>query len=269
MKTVNGIPILGTGTYPLIGEEAVNTVRMALELGLRHVDTAQMYGNEKAVGTAIASSGIPREELFVVTKVDPGNTSEARFHNSVSQSIADLGGPADLFLIHWPPDESGFDLALDLLMAEKRNGNAKEIGVSNFPIGMMRRAHERTGGAIICNQVEFHPLLDQSQVLQVARELGIALAAYSPLARGEALKPQVIQAIAERTGRRPSEIVLRWIVQQGVIAIPMTTKRANLESNLTAVDFALTDTDMSAISAIGSPEGRTINPSRMAGRWND
>jgi 2,5-diketo-D-gluconate reductase B len=133
---------------------------------------------------------------------------------------------------------------------------------------MMRRAQELAKGSIICNQVEFHPLLDQSKLLAVARELGIALAAYSPLARGKALKPDVIQAIAARLNRPASEIVLRWILQQGVAAIPMTTKRENALSNANALSFSLSDDDMAAISAIGSPNGRTINPAWMAGRWN-
>ena len=267
IPAANGIPLLGLGTYPLQGDEANRAVRMAIDLGIRHIDTAQMYGNEHDVGRAVAASGIPRSSLFVVTKVDPGNVGAARFAQTVKNSVEDLGGPVDLLLIHWPPAEAEFDGALDRLMAERDKGHAKAIGVSNFSPAMMRRAQARCGGALINNQVEFHPLLDQTAVLTAARDLGIALSAYSPLARGAALKPQIIQDIALRIGRKPSEVVLRWIMQQGVVAIPMTTKRENALSNISALDFELSADDMAAIGKIGTRQGRTINPSWMAGRW--
>ena len=264
---VNHIPLLGLGTYPLRGEQADAAVRMAVETGIRHIDTAQMYGNEREVGRAIAACGVPRAELFVVTKVDPGNVGAARFASSVERSVDDLGGPADLLLIHWPPAAAEFDAALDRLMAERDKGHAKAIGVSNFTPAMMRRAQARCGGALINNQVEFHPLIDQTAVLATARELGMTLSAYSPLVRGAALKPRVIMDIAARIGRKPSEVVLRWITQQGVAAIPMTTRRENAQSNLSSLAFDLSTEDMSAISALGTRAGRTINPGWMAGRW--
>lgn len=268
MDRLNGIPALGFGTFPLKGDEAARAVAMALELGLRHIDTAQMYGNEAAVGTALRDSGIPREELFIVTKVDPSNLGKARFAPSVAKSMADLGSPADLLLIHWPPPDDDFDATVERLIAEREKGMARRIGVSNFNPSMMRRAQEIAQGAIVCNQVEFHPLLDQSAVLETARELGIVLAAYSPLARGKALEPQIIRDIAARLGRPASEVVLRWTLQQGVAAIPMTTKRNNALSNINALDFTLSDDDMTAISTLATRNGRTINPSWMAGRWD-
>ncbi len=268
VETVNGIPMLGFGTFPLKGEDCRKAVSMALDLGLRHFDTAQMYGNERDVGGAIAGSGVSRKDVYLVTKVDPGNLGASRFASSVAQSIDDLGGPVDLLLIHWPPVENDVDATVERLVAEKEKGNTKAIGVSNFSGALMRRAQTLTKGAIICNQVEFHPLLDQSKLLAAARELGIALAAYTPLARGKALQPKVIQDIAARLGRPASEVVLRWILQQGVAAIPMTTKRDNAQSNLNALSFSLSDDDMAAISSLGSTQGRTINPSWMAGRWD-
>jgi 2,5-diketo-D-gluconate reductase B len=268
MKKLNGIPQLGLGTYPLMGDDVYNAVRMAIDLGYRHIDTAQMYGNEAGVGRAIKDCGVKRDELYIVTKVDPDNISAQRFAETVKKSIDDLGGPADLLLIHWPPDDDELNGALDRLMAELLNGNAKAIGVSNFSAKMMRHAHAYTNGKIICNQVEFHPLLDQSRLLAAATELGLVLEAYSPIARGAALKPKVIQELAKRLNRPPSEIVLRWIAQQGVVAIPMTTKKENAASNLRALDFILSEEDMKAISAIGTSGGRTINPSWMSGRWD-
>lgn len=267
MPTVKGLPLLGAGTYPLAGDDCYRAVRLALDEGLRHIDTAQMYGNERDVGRAIADSGVPRGEILVVSKVDPGNVSASRFASTVARSVDDLGGPPDLLLIHWPPAEAELIAVLDRLMVEQQKGNAKAIGVSNFSPAMMRRAQKHCDGAILNNQVEFHPLLDQTSILAAARELGIAISAYSPLARGAALKPEPIAAIARRLGLPPSQVVLRWILQQGVVAIPMTTKRENMLSNIRALGFELSAGDMAAISAIGTRQGRTINPSWMAGRW--
>ncbi len=268
MKKLNGIPQLGLGTYPLLGDEVYNAVRMAIDLGYRHIDTAQMYGNEAGVGRAIKDCGVRREELFIVTKVDPGNVSQQKFSKTVAKSLVDLGGPVDLLLIHWPPAEDELDAVLDRLLVELGNGTTKAIGVSNFSSKMLRHAHAYTDGKIICNQVEFHPLIDQSILISAATELGIVLEAYCPIARGAALKPEIIQAIAAKHNRSPSEIVLRWITQQGIVAIPMTTKKANAESNLRALEFDLSADEMKSISAIGTASGRTINPIWMQGRWD-
>jgi len=237
--------------------------------GIRHIDTAQMYCNEADVGRAIRDCGLPRQEYYVVTKVDPGNLVADRFASSVARSMDDIGGPADLLLIHWPPEGGEFDAALERLALEMQNGMTRHIGVSNFTSNMMRRAYERTDGKIINNQVEFHPLLDQRALVAEARKLGVILSAYSPLGRGAAMKPEVIQKISNRIARPPSEVVLRWIMQQDVIAMPMTTKRENAVTNLRALDFELTSDDMAEISAIGRPEGRLINPRWMADRWNE
>lgn len=267
--SVKGIPVLGFGTYPLRGEEAIKAVSMAVEAGFRHIDTAQMYGNEKDVGRALQGSGLARKDLFVVTKVDPGKVSEERFANSVAKSVDDLGGPVDLLLVHWPPPQPDLTAVLDRMMAAKDRGLTRAIGVSNFSPNMMRRGQLHTSGAIAVNQVEFHPLLDQRAVLDTARELGIAISAFSPLARGRAMQADAVQAIAQRLGKLASEIVLAWILQQGVIAIPMTTKRENALSNLNAMDLRLSAEDMAAIAALGSEGYRTVNPSWMAGRWGE
>ncbi len=240
---------------------------MAIDVGYRHIDTAQMYGNEKAVGRGLG--GIGRDELYVVTKVEPGNVAAGKFEQTVEKSVDDLGGPVDLLLIHWPPADGEFDGVVDRLVYAKAKGWTKAIGVSNFTPGMMKRAQKRAEGALICNQVEFHPLLDQRKVLAAATELGLALTAYSPVARGAALEPAVVQDIAARTGRPASQIVLRWIIQQGVAAIPMTRSRDHAVSNLAVLDFELAAEDMKAISKLGSASGRTIDPSWMKGRWNE
>jgi 2,5-diketo-D-gluconate reductase B len=268
IPTRNGIPQLGLGTYPLGGQECVDTVRMAIDLGYRHIDTAQMYRNEADVGRAIADCGVAREKLFIVTKVDPSNLRREAFAKSVQRSVKDLGGPVDLLLIHWPPAEDKLPEMLDHLLAEKDRGHAVRIGVSNFSPRLLSFAQQHTGGAIVNNQVEFHPLLDQHLMVSAAEKQNVALSAYSPLARGVALKPEAVQGIARRLDRPASEIVLRWILQQGVIAIPMTTKRANAQSNLRALDFTLSVTDMDTLSKLGTTEGRTVAPGWMDGRWD-
>ncbi len=268
MDRFNGIPAIGLGTYPLSGAEAERCVAAALEVGIRHVDTAQMYGNEKAVGRGIALSGVPRGEVFLVTKVDPSNLGAARFAASVARSADDLGSVPDLLLIHWPPSDGDIDGPVERLLREGERGMAKHLGVSNFSPRQMRRAQQLAAGRLICNQVEFHPLLDQSKVLAAARELGMALTAYSPLARGKCMEDRVVQDIAARHRRPPSEIVLRWIIQQGVAAIPMTRKRDNAASNLRAAEFSLTADEMDAISALSSRNLRLINPAWMTNGWD-
>jgi 2,5-diketo-D-gluconate reductase B len=268
IPTLHGIPALGMGTYPLLGDACISTVRMAIDLGFRHIDTAQMYGNETDVGRAAAACGVARDELFITTKVDPSNLTPARFANSVRTSIAALGGPPDLLLIHWPPADADVETMLDLLAAAQDQGDTRLIGVSNFSSSLLRRAKAVLGDRVVCNQVEFHPLLDQRKLKAVADELDVALVAYSPIARGKALSHPVVAEIAERMQRPPSEIVLRWIVQSGVIAIPMTTKKANAASNLAIFDFELAGDDMAKLSAIGTTAGRTIAPDWMRGRWD-
>lgn len=263
MDRVNGIPVIGLGTYPLSGAEAERAVAAALEVGIRHLDTAQMYGNEAAVGRGIAASGVARGEVFLVTKVDPSNLPAARFAQSVQRSVDALGTVPDLLLIHWPPSDGEIDGPVERLLRAGEGGMAKTLGVSNFSPRLMRRAQQLAGGRLICNQVEFHPLLDQTPLLAAARELGMALTAYSPLARGRCMEEKVVQEIAARHGRPASEVVLRWIIQQGVAAIPMTSKRANAASNLRAADFALAEAEMAAISALGSRNLRLISPSWM------
>jgi diketogulonate reductase-like aldo/keto reductase len=269
MKTANGIPVLGYGTYPLTGAECRDGVAMALDLGIRHIDTAQLYDNEKDVGHAIAKSGLKRDEIFLVTKVARDNLGRRHFMHSVEESLDKLGvGQVDLLLIHWPPSEADFDQALDSLCAAQASGLARGIGVSNFTIALMRRAAKRAGQKLINNQVEFHPLLDQSQVRTEAEKLGMILSAYSPLGRGAVLKDPVVVEVATRLKRPPSEIALRWIIQQGVVAVPMTTKRDNARSNLKVLDFELSPADMARLSEASRQNRRLVSPLGWAPKWD-
>jgi 2,5-diketo-D-gluconate reductase B len=269
MKSANGIPLLGFGTWPLQDDEVERCVRMALEVGFRHVDTAQMYGNEKHVGRALKLSGLPRRDLYVVTKIDPGNVAAKNFCTAAEKSVADLGGPVDLLLIHWPPPDAELDAFVDRLVETHAAGLAKNIGISNFPTALMRRAAARSSVRLINNQIEFHPLINQSKVMAEAQRLGMTLSAYCPLGRGIVLKEPVILDIAKKHDRPPSEIALRWIVQQGVAAIPMTTKRDNAVSNFKALSFPLPEDDMRAISALSARHQRVVAPESMVGRWDN
>lgn len=269
MNSGNGIPLLGFGTWPLKDDDVERCVGMALEAGFRHVDTAQMYGNEKHVGRALKASGVARRDLYVVTKVGPGNVAARAFRSSVEKSIEDLGGPVDLLLIHWPPPDSELDAVIDMLAEAHGAGLARNIGISNFPAAPMRRAAALSPVKLINNQVEFHPLINQAKVLAEAQRLGMTLSAYCPLGRGIVLKEPVILDIAKKHGRPPSEIALRWIAQQGVAAIPMTTKRDNAVSNFKALSFSLPDEDMRAITALTAKNRRVVAPESMAGRWDN
>lgn len=269
MKTANGIPLLGYGTYPLTGAECRDGVAMALDLGLRHIDTAQLYDNERDVGQAIAKSGIKRDEIFLVTKVGRDNLGRRHFTHSVEESLEKLGvAQVDLLLIHWPPDEQDFDSAIESLCLAQTSGLTRAIGVSNFTINLMKRAAKRATHPLINNQVEFHPLLDQSRVREEAEKLGIVLSAYSPLGRGAVLKDPAVIDVAKRLARPPSEIALRWIIQQGVVAVPMTTKKENARSNMRILDFELSPADMAKLTAASKQNRRLISPTGWAPKWD-
>ena len=204
-----------------------------------------------------------------MTKVGRDNLSRRYFIHSVQDSLEKLGVEhVDLLLIHWPPVEEDFDSAIDSLCVAQASGLARAVGVSNFTIPLMKRAVKRATQPLINNQVEFHALLDQSRVRAEAEKLGIVLSAYSPLGRGAVLKDPTVIEIAKRLGRPPSEIALRWIVQQGVVALPMTTKKANARSNMRIFDFELSQADMAKLTATSKQNRRLISPTGWAPKWD-
>lgn len=269
-KRIGGIPVLGFGTWPLSDAVALKSVSNALEAGYRHIDTAQGYGNESEVGKAIAVSGIPRSDIFVTTKVAPGNFGAAQFAGSVKKSLDDLRlDKVDLLLLHWPPtDGSQIEAVVERLNGVAELGLAEKIGISNFPVAYMKRAVAASARKLSNNQVEFHPLLDQSKLKASADAFGIVLSAYCPIARGRVLDNPVVTAIAKRLGENPAAVVLAWIIQQGVIALPMTTKRENAEANFRALSITLTPVDMAAISALTATNKRVVAPAEMAALWD-
>lgn len=265
------IPPIGFGTWPLKNEVARDSVAMALDCGFRHIDTAQAYDNEKAVGGGLRASGLKREEIFVVTKVHFDNLAKAKFLPSVRASLGALKvDRVDLLLIHWPPrDDALFDPAVDALCEAQSLGLTKHVGVSNFTPKLLRRAAKRAKLPLIANQVEFHPLIDQTKLLAAAKELSITLEAYCVLGRGKVLGQTVIQQIAERRGLSEAAIILRWVMQKGVIPLVQTTKRKNAEGNLAALDFTLSELEMNSILSLNARNERFISGGSWAPDWND
>jgi 2,5-diketo-D-gluconate reductase B len=265
------IPPIGFGTWPLKDEVARGSVAMALHCGFRHIDTAQAYDNEKAVGEGVRASGLKREDVFLVTKVHFDNLSKAKFLPSVRTSLDQLRfDKVDLLLIHWPPrDDTLFDSAVDALCEAQSLGLTKHVGVSNFTPKLLRRAAKRAKIPLIANQVEFHPLIDQTKLLATAKELSVALEAYCVLGRGKVLGQPAIQQIAERRGLSEAAIILRWVMQKGVIPLVQTTKQKNAEGNLAALNFTLNEVEMNLISFLNASNERFISGGSWAPDWND
>lgn len=260
--TIQNIPIpaLGLGTYGARGATAREIVRQALQEGYRHIDTAQFYANEEAVGQGIKKSGIAREEIFLVTKVWPSNLSPKRFLPSVEESLQKLQiNYIDLLLIHWPHATLPLESYLGELAKAKQQGKARFIGVSNFNISQLERTLEM-GLPIITNQVEFHPLLDQSGLYEWMLEHGLSLTAYSPLAQGKAAGHSVLRSIGEKYGKSAAQVTLRWMLQlEQVMAIPKTSNPKRLKENLDVFDFELSAEDMARINELGHRGGRQVS----------
>lgn len=263
--TINDIkiPALGYGTWKLGGSECVHSVEMALAHGYRHIDTAQIYENEAEVGQALKNSGIARDNIFLTTKVWIENLSPAAMRRSVEESLRKLKVDAvDLLLIHWPVEkDASYKEQLATLTALQKEGRTRLIGVSNFTVPLLQLAIEECGAPIVTNQVEYHPYLSQQPVLQYLKAKGLFLTAYSPVARGKILQDPVIQRIAEAHTKKPSQVALRWLLQQGMVAaIPKAASENHIKDNMALFDFSLTNAEMNEITALAHPEGRMINP---------
>jgi diketogulonate reductase-like aldo/keto reductase len=253
-------PALGLGTWELRGRECARLVEQAVRLGYRHFDTAQMYGNERDVGDGIRASGIKREEVFVVTKVSPDNLAPTLLVRSVKESVGALRlGEIDLLLLHWP--NKGVPLAdtIDALLSVKRDGYVRNIGVSNYTVALIEEASRLSGDRLICNQFEYHPYLDQSKVLAACRAHGMAAVAYSPIAKGSTKSDSVLTRIGKAYGKTGAQVSLRWLMQQGVGAIPRTSKVERLAENIDIFDFELTDAEMREIAGLARPGGRLVD----------
>jgi 2,5-diketo-D-gluconate reductase B len=263
------LPALGLGTWQLSGRGCFEAVRQALDLGYRHIDTAQMYGNETEVGWAIRESGIARDQVFLTTKLAPGNYAAAAVKRSAEESLHRLATDhVDLLLIHWPTGEVPLGETVSALAALRKAGKTRHIGVSNFNVALLQEAIGTHGADLLCDQVEYHPYLSQRAVLAAVRRHGVMLTAYSPLARGRVQRDPVLIAIGRNYDKSPAQVALRWLIdQESVVAIPKASSRAHLVANLAIFDFALSAADRAAIDALRDGY-RVVDPAGWAPDWD-
>jgi diketogulonate reductase-like aldo/keto reductase len=265
------IPQVGFGTMRQKGDAGAQAVKDAIDLGYRHIDTADMYGNEEDVGRGIEASGAKRDDLFVVTKVWTTNLNNGALQRSAEQSLKRLGlNQVDLLLIHWPNPAVPMKESIGALCDTRKRGLTKHIGVSNFTTSMIEEAVELSTEPLVCNQFEYHPHLDQSKVMGVTRKHGLAFVAYCPIGRGDVggvMSEPVVQEIARAKGRTPAQVALRWSIQQGNVVIPGSGKKERLKENLSVFDFTLTPDEMKKLSSLARPNGRVVNPPH-APKWD-
>lgn len=252
------IPALGLGTWQMKGETCEKAVKNALDIGYRHVDTAQAYDNEEHVGNAISESGVNREEIWLTTKIWRSNFSHQDVIESVNQSLNKLQTHyVDLLLIHWPSEKVPLKETLEAMEELVAEEKVRNIGISNFTPSQMDDAQRYSDLPILTNQVEYHPFLDQSDVLEKCRDLGMMLTAYSPLARGEVMKNETLEEIGDKYGKTSAQVALRWLVQQhNVSAIPKAASREHQKDNFEVFDFELDKRDMQTINELKEDSNR-------------
>ncbi len=260
MNDGHQIPQLGFGVFEVPPGDTVDTVIQALKVGFRSIDTAAMYHNESEVAEAIARSGVPRDEVFVTTKVWNGDHGREQTRRAFEESLRRLDGDyVDLYLIHWPvPSQDRYVETWQTLVELKDSGGARSIGVSNFQIDHLERIIEETGVAPAINQIELHPRLQQPELRQFHEEHRILTEAWSPLGRGAALEDRTIREVASRHQRTPAQVILRWHIQIGNVVIPRSVNPSRIEENFQIFDFELTDEDIKAIE--GLDEAERIGP---------
>lgn len=254
------IPAIGLGTWELRGRACARLVEQALRLGYRHIDTAQMYENEREVGEGVRASGVRRDEVFVTTKVWTTHFAPHDLERSVKESLFKLRmSEVDLLLLHWPNPHISLSETMQGLARVKQLGLTKHIGVSNFTVALIEQAVAACAEPLVCDQVEYHPYLDQGKVRAACKSHGMALVAYSPVAKGRVKSDARLAAIGKAYGKSAAQVCLRWLAQQGVIAIPRTSKVERLSENIDVFDFELSPSDMDEISTMGSAQGRLVN----------
>ncbi len=274
MKTVDvqgaQIPALGFGTAGLRSDVARRMVSYALDIGYRHIDTAQSYGNEAEIGDAISVSSVPRQEIWLTTKVWRDRFRDGDLQRSVEASVRKLRTEPDLLLLHWPNSKTPLHETIGALNDVKRKGLTNHIGVSNFTVALIQQALSLTKEPLVVNQVEYHPYLSQWTVLETLRANDMAMIAYSPLAQGRVFRDMTLQSIGDGYGKNAGQVALRWLFQQdGVTAIPRSSREAHIEANLEIFDFELTGPEMARISARAGPHGRLNDSLRYGPAWDD
>ncbi len=254
------IPLIGLGTWNLRGRACARIVADALRLGYRHVDTAEMYDNEAEVGEGLRASGIARVEVFITTKVWPSHFGARELERAAKDSLARLRlSEVDLLLLHWPNPQIPLAETLAALCKVKRMGLTRHIGVSNFTVALIEQAVKLVDEPLVCNQIEVHALLDQSRVMAACRKHGLAVVAYSPLARGGLKNAATLARIGRASGKTASQVGLRYLVQQGIAVIPRTSRVERLSENCAIFDFELSEPEMSEIAALASRDGRIVD----------
>jgi diketogulonate reductase-like aldo/keto reductase len=248
----NELPLLGLGVWQVPnGPECEKAVRWALELGYRHIDTAQAYGNEESVGRALRDSGVPRDEVFITTKFYPARKDpEAEAQHSLERLGVDQ---VDLYIIHWP--QGGPTWAWPGMERARDAGYARSIGVSNFSVAELEELTSVANTAPVVNQVQFSPFKYRRRLLEACEQRGVALEAYSPLGTGRHLSDDRVREIADRVGRTPAQVLLRWCVQRDLVVIPKSTHRERIEENAQIFDFTLPDDAMTALDALDETDG--------------
>ncbi|MDE5453695.1 aldo/keto reductase [Bradyrhizobium sp. CSA112] len=251
------IPAIGLGTWELRGRTCARIVEQALRLGYRHIDTAQVYENEREVGEGMRASAVRRDDIFLTTKVWPSNFAPKDLERSAKESLARLRlTEIDLLLLHWPNPQVPLADTLGALARVKQQGLARHIGVSNFTVALIEEAVAACPEPLACDQVEYHPYLDQTKVSEACARHGMAVVAYSPVAKGRIKNDRALLRIGDRYRKTAAQVCLRWLVQQGVAAIPRTSKLERLSENIEIFDFELSEEDMQQISGMGSASGR-------------
>lgn len=268
VKTGTKVPKLGFGTWLIKGTQCVKAIRNALEIGYRHIDTAQIYGNETEVGQAIAESGLAREEIFLVTKVWRDSLSKKEVLQSTEESLKKLKTDyVDLLLIHWPDTRIPLKETLSAMQELIKQQKTKSIGVSNFPVELVEIS-KKAAPEVICNQVEYHPFLDQRPILKAMGVHNMFLTAYSPLARNRVFKNKTIQEIGNKYSKTPGQIVLRWLIEQkNTVAIPKAAKRKHAQDNFNIFDFQLSEPDRLILGSMHSQNQRLVDP-EWAPHWD-
>jgi 2,5-diketo-D-gluconate reductase B len=251
------IPLVGLGTWAV--RDPARVVEQAIRIGYRHIDTAQMYGNEGEVGQGVRASGVPHGEVMITTKVQPSLLAPHDLERSVKESLARLRlDHIDLLLIHWPNPRVPLSETLGAMLKVKREGYVRAIGVSNFTVALLDETSKITD-EVVCNQVECHPYLDQSKVIAACRSHGMAVVAYSPIARGQAHGDDALARIGKAHGKSAAQVSLRFLVQQDIVVIPRTSRLQRLEENFAVFDFALSDAEMKEIAGLAHRRGRIVD----------
>jgi diketogulonate reductase-like aldo/keto reductase len=262
------IPQLGFGTWNLTPEDARRMVGAALRIGYRHIDTAKIYANEEAVGQAIRESGLPRDEIFLTTKIWVSDFAQGDLQRAAEAAVERLGLTPDLLLLHWPRPEPSFEETLGALNEAKTRGFTRLIGLSNFPSAEWKRAQATSEARLVTNQVEHHPYLSINALRATAAELGSSITAWSPLAQGKVADDTVLTAIGAAHGKSAGQVTLRWLIQNGVIAIPRSSKEARAKESFDIFDFALSVDEMARIDALARPDGRLGDWIDPAFKWD-